>query len=163
MPLASLRHWTRVLLSFSRSSLTVHPSLASALSPPACISPHLAIGLPWCFERAGTYDAIGYRISAGSLIGRSTAHGRSRSAPVTTDLLRKNVDSFYTLSCPTPDAPHSLHYFLSPSRASPSVTRSFHYRFLSFSLCRPPFARPVWPPLRRSSTHRHRPQQHHAR
>lgn len=77
-------------------------------------------------QRAGTYDAIGYRISAGSLIGRSTAHGRNRSAPVTTDLLRKNVDSFYTLSCPTPDAPHSLHSFLPPSRPSspPSEPRS---------------------------------------
>lgn len=33
---------------------------------------HLAIGLPRRFERrAGTYDVIGYRISAGSPIGRS--------------------------------------------------------------------------------------------
>ena len=37
---------------------------------------------------------IGYRVSACFPIGRSTAHGRRRAVP--TDLLRKNVDSFYT-------------------------------------------------------------------
>ena len=131
-PLASPRHWREcccccccccsslplAFIPFRASHPGFRPSLLSPLSPLSLFS-HLAIGLPWCFEqRAGTYDAIGYRISAGSLIGRSTAHGRSRSAPVTTDLLRKNVDSFYTLSCPTPDAPHSLHSFLPPSRAS---------------------------------------------
>lgn len=63
------------------------------------------------FGSRGTYDVIGYRVSARTLIGRSTAHGRRRG--VTTDLLRKNVDSFYTthhrspspLPPPTPPPP----------------------------------------------------------
>lgn len=51
---------------------------SSSLSPlflslsPATLFPHLAIGLPRRFKRRpGTYDVIGYRISAGSPIGRS--------------------------------------------------------------------------------------------
>lgn len=70
----------------------VHPFLSSSSSsegsrpsppPRRRAFSHPAIGLPSGVrrERAGTYDAIGYRISAGSLIGRSTAHGRSRSPP----------------------------------------------------------------------------------
>lgn len=51
--------------SANSSSLTLSRSLLEAFS-------HLAIGLPRCFKRrAGTYDVIGYRISAGSPIGRS--------------------------------------------------------------------------------------------
>lgn len=51
--------------SSNSSSLSLSRSLLDAFS-------HLAIGLPRCFKRrAGTYDVIGYRISAGSPIGRS--------------------------------------------------------------------------------------------
>lgn len=53
------------------------PSLLTAALFPIWLLDYLGVRR----ERAGTYDAIGYRISAGSLIGRSTAHGRSRSAP----------------------------------------------------------------------------------
>lgn len=51
--------------SSNSSSRSLSRSLLDAFS-------HLAIGLPRCFKRrAGTYDVIGYRISAGSPIGRS--------------------------------------------------------------------------------------------
>lgn len=73
------------------SSPSVHPFLSSPLPALRRFRPSLltaALFPIWLLdylgvrrERAGTYDAIGYRISAGSLIGRSTAHGRSRSAP----------------------------------------------------------------------------------
>lgn len=90
-PLASRqRHWRESVPSpSSRSSLSLLLLLllrrGSRPSPPPRrrAFSHPAIGLPSGVrrERAGTYDAIGYRISAGSLIGRSTAHGRSRSPP----------------------------------------------------------------------------------
>ena len=101
---------------------------------------------------------IGYRISAGSVIGRSTAHGHSWCAPVTTDLLRKNVDSFYTLSSVPPPGCAALPPFLPslPPTAARSLLRPVSSPFLF--LCHPSPARPVWPPLRRSSTYRHRPQ-----
>lgn len=89
-PLASRqRYWRESVPSpSSRSSLSLLLLLlrrGSRPSPPPRrrAFSHPAIGLPSGVrrERAGTYDAIGYRISAGSLIGRSTAHGRSRSPP----------------------------------------------------------------------------------
>lgn len=89
-PRASPRHWRRCAhplphssffsLSCSRSlshfdPLSVTPyssSLTFYLSLPRNAFSHLAIGLPRRFKRrAGTYDVIGYRISAGSPIGRS--------------------------------------------------------------------------------------------
>lgn len=78
------------------------------------------------------------------VLPRTVAAGARR---VTTDLLRKNVDSFYTLSCPTPDAPpRSLHSSL--PRSSSDI---------------PLLLLPLLTPLRRSSTHRHRPQRHRER
>lgn len=90
-PRASPRHWRRCAHPLPRS-LPFSPSrdpIRSHFDPPA-VTPylfqflltlscslldafsHLAIGLPRCFKRrAGTYDVIGYRISAGSPIGRS--------------------------------------------------------------------------------------------
>lgn len=69
-------------LSLSRSRSLSHfdplDPYSSSLSPlflslsPTTLFPHLAIGLPRRFKRRpGTYDVIGYRISAGSPIGRS--------------------------------------------------------------------------------------------
>lgn len=106
---------------------------------------------------------IGYRISAGSPIGRSPRTVAAPAPAVTTDLLRKNVDSLYTLSCPTlrrgalsyTAAPLSLLHS-APRRPSPRVSPSplpppsYPARSLATHL--------AWPPLRRSSTYRHRPQ-----
>lgn len=71
-----------LFLSLSRSRSLSHfdplDPYSSSLSPlflslsPTTLFPHLAIGLPRRFKRRpGTYDVIGYRISAGSPIGRS--------------------------------------------------------------------------------------------
>lgn len=55
------------------------------------------------FQRSrGTYDVIGYRISASFPIGCSNAHDR---VVVTTDLLGKNVDSLHTRL----DPPHNYY------------------------------------------------------
>lgn len=86
-PRASPRHWRRCAhpLSLFLSlplAFPFAPTLILPTSPPYFLLTlsrslleafsHLAIGLPRHFKRrAGTYDVIGYRISAGSPIGRS--------------------------------------------------------------------------------------------
>lgn len=89
-PRASPRHWRRCAhplprsLPFSPSRVPVHSHFDPLAVTPLLLFllalsrslldafSHLAIGLPRRFkQRAGTSDVIGYRISAGSPIGRS--------------------------------------------------------------------------------------------
>lgn len=160
-PRALPRHWRRCAHPLPRSSLSLLPSRFLSHFDPLGVPPyfhpllslslfrslldafsHLAIGLPRRFKRrAGTYDAIGYRISAGSPIGRSP---RTVAAPARQ--LR--------LICYVKTSIASIPSLVPPSGARPLVQPP---STLPYPTCSPP-THLAWPPLRRSSTYRHRPQ-----
>lgn len=127
-------------LSLSLPSLCLSLSSSRSRSLLDAFS-HLAIGLPCRFKRrARTYDVIGYRISASSPIGRSP---RTVAAPARQ--LR--------LICYVKTSIASIPSLVPPLWRAPSRTTALHPA-VPCSLT----THLAWPPLRRSSTYRHRPQ-----